>query len=138
MKLIINLIIIQLKSLKLSTSSRQDSSIGEIVNLMQVNTQIFVELAQSFHMIISAPFQIILAVFTLYLYIGNAAFVAFGVMIVLIPFVSFLSVLQNKTESEKIEIKDSRLKLINDILNGMKVCLSFCDIFKYRIFMDFI
>ena len=88
---------------------------------LKVNTQIFVELAQTFHNIISAPFQIILSVATLYWFIGSAAFVAFGVMLILIPFASLISVSQNKTESKKIEIKDNRLKLINDILNGMKV-----------------
>lgn len=105
----------------MSTVSRKDSSVGEIVNLMQVNTQIFVELATTFHMIVSAPFQIVLAVLTLWLYIGPAAFVAFAIMLVLIPIISFLTVLQDKAESEKIEIKDKRLKLINDILNGIRV-----------------
>ncbi len=109
------------KSLRLSTSSRRDASVGEIVNLMQVNTQIFVELAATFHNIVSAPFQIILSVISLWLFIGEAAFIAFAVMILLIPFISLLSVFQNNTESVKIEIKDNRLKLINDILNGMKV-----------------
>ena len=72
-------------------------------------------------MIFSAPFQIILSVATLYWFIDSAAFVAFGVLVFLIPFVSIISVSQNNTETIKIDIKDNRLKLINDILNGMKV-----------------
>ena len=110
-----------IESLRLSASSRKDASVGEIVNLIQINTQIFVDLAPMLHFMISSPFQIILAVFTLWAFIGPSAFVAFGVMILLIPFNSIMSILQNKVESEKLKIKDNRLKLINDILNGIKV-----------------
>ena len=110
-----------IESLRLSASSRKDASVGEIVNLIQINTQIFVDLAPMLHFMISSPFQIILAVFTLWAFIGPSAFVAFGVMILLIPFTSIMSILQNKVESEKLKIKDNRLKLINDILNGIKV-----------------
>ena len=109
------------KSLRLSTAARKETTMGEIINLMQVNTQIFPDISFDILIVITGPIQIILAVVILYYYLENSAFVALGVMLFLIPLVIFVSALLEKLETKKIEIKDSRIKLLNEILNGIKV-----------------
>ena len=58
---------------------------GEIVNLMSVDAQRFMDLMTYFHMIWSAPLQIILSLVFLYFTMGYAIFAGFVVMILLIP-----------------------------------------------------
>jgi ATP-binding cassette, subfamily C (CFTR/MRP), member 1 len=107
------------KSLKLTSKSRLKANIGEIINLIQVNTQVFIDLASTIHMIVLAPIQVILGIVLLSYYFGIAAVIAFAVMLAFLPLGIYFSFLQNKYETRKIEIKDKRIKLINDVLNGM-------------------
>ena len=58
---------------------------GEIVNLMSVDAQRFMDLATYLHIIWSAPFQIMLAIFFLYITMGPSVFAGVGVMILIIP-----------------------------------------------------
>lgn len=60
------------KSLALSNSARQDSTTGEIVNLMAVDAQRFMDLVSYLHMLWSAPLQIALALYFLWDLLGIA------------------------------------------------------------------
>ena len=73
------------QALVLSSGARRTRTVGEIVNLMSVDAQRFMDLMTYFHMIWSAPLQIILALFFLYNTMGPSVFAGFGVMILLIP-----------------------------------------------------
>jgi hypothetical protein len=71
--------------LRLSNTAKKSSTVGEIVNLMSVDAQRFMDLTTYVHTIWSAPFQIIVALYFLYRELGPSIFAGFGVMIVLIP-----------------------------------------------------
>lgn len=91
------------------------------MNLMQVNTQSFIDVYIYLHNIWSAPLQIILSVLLLYTYLGVAAFVGLGVMIFLTPINAFFSMQYSKNQTKKLIEKDNRIKTINEMLNGIKV-----------------
>jgi hypothetical protein len=109
------------KSLKLSTQARKEATVGEMVNIMQVNTNSFVELTTYINMLWSAPFQIILCIVLLWQYLGVASLAGLVTMILFIPFNAFLSNKAKVLQAEKLKFQDSRIKLINEILNGIKV-----------------
>lgn len=50
----------------ISNAARRTSTIGEIVNLMSVDAQRFMDLATYINMIWSAPLQVILALYLLW------------------------------------------------------------------------
>ena len=58
---------------------------GEIVNLMSVDAQRFMDLAAYLHLIWSAPLQIVLSIVFLYIAMGPSVFAGVGVMILMIP-----------------------------------------------------
>jgi ATP-binding cassette subfamily C (CFTR/MRP) protein 1 len=60
------------KALKLSNAARKDSTVGEIVNLMSVDAQRFMDLTTYLNMIWSAPLQISLAMYFLWMQLGEA------------------------------------------------------------------
>ena len=59
------------KSLKMSTVARKESTVGEIVNLMSVDAQRFMDLVIYINMIWSAPLQISLALYFLWGLLGK-------------------------------------------------------------------
>jgi hypothetical protein len=88
---------------------------------MQVNTQAFVDFAPNIHSIWGCPIEIIAVFILLYFYIGWAMFAGIGALIILIPYNAFISSKYSKTETSNIEAKDSRIKMMNEILSGIKV-----------------
>lgn len=61
------------KALILSNSSRKESTVGEIVNLMAVDAQRFKDLAIDINMMWSAPLQVVLALYFLWELLGPSA-----------------------------------------------------------------
>ena len=110
-----------IQALCLSNKARQTSTVGEIVNLMSVDAQRFMDLMPYLHNIWSAPLQIILSLVFLYLTMGPSIFAGFAVMVLMIPLISCLASWSKRLEVKQMGHKDTRIKLINEVLNGIKV-----------------
>ncbi|XP_064006538.1 ATP-binding cassette sub-family C member 3 isoform X2 [Pogoniulus pusillus] len=82
--------VIYRKSLVITNSAKRSSTVGEIVNLMSVDAQRFMDLVPFLNMLWSAPLQIFLALYFLW-------------------------------QVQQMRYKDSRIKLMNEILGGIKV-----------------
>eukprot|EP00058_Branchiostoma_floridae_P021695 XP_002607185.1 hypothetical protein BRAFLDRAFT_118636 [Branchiostoma floridae] len=109
------------KSLVVTNEARKSSTVGEIVNLMSVDAQRFMDLSTYLHMIWSAPFQIAVSLYFLWQTLGPSILAGLGVMILLIP---INIVMANKTKQLQVKQmiqKDARIKLMNEVLNGIKV-----------------
>ncbi|CAG0920359.1 unnamed protein product [Notodromas monacha] len=109
------------KALKLSNAARKDSTVGEIVNLMSVDAQRFMDLTTYLNMLWSAPLQICLALYFLWLQLGPSVLAGLAVMIILIPVNGVIANLTKKLQIKQMKNKDERVKLMNEILNGIKV-----------------
>jgi hypothetical protein len=109
------------KALKISNASREDSSAGEIVNLMSVDAQRLVELCSYLNIIWSAPLQIGLALYFLWDVLGPSVLAGLVVMILLIPLNGFIANKTKKLQMKQMKNKDQRIKLMNEILSGIKV-----------------
>ncbi|XP_023935367.1 multidrug resistance-associated protein 1 isoform X2 [Bicyclus anynana] len=109
------------KSLCISNAARKESTVGEIVNLMSVDAQRFVELTAYLNMIWSAPLQIALALYFLWGILGPSVLAGLAVMIVLIPVNGLIANRVKTLQIRQMKYKDERVKLMNEVLNGIKV-----------------
>ncbi|XP_063535449.1 multidrug resistance-associated protein 1 [Cydia strobilella] len=109
------------KSLRMSNAARKESTVGEIVNLMSVDAQRFLELTAYLNMIWSAPLQIALALYFLWGILGPSVLAGLAVMIVLIPVNGFIANKVKSLQIKQMKYKDERVKLMNEVLNGIKV-----------------
>ncbi|OXA41467.1 Canalicular multispecific organic anion transporter 2 [Folsomia candida] len=109
------------KSLIITSASKRDTTAGEIVNLMSVDTQRLLDLTGFFFMALTAPIQIGLSIYFLYNTLGVSVFAGLAVMILLIPYTGFTQSRVRNLQMKQMLIKDQRVKLINEILAGMKV-----------------
>ncbi|XP_042861563.1 multidrug resistance-associated protein 1-like isoform X1 [Penaeus japonicus] len=109
------------KALRISSSARKESTVGEIVNLMSVDAQRFMDLTSYINMLWSAPLQIALALYFLWGLLGPSVLAGLAVMIVLIPVNGFIANKTKQFQISQMKNKDHRVKLMNEILNGIKV-----------------
>ncbi|XP_046388373.1 multidrug resistance-associated protein 1 isoform X3 [Ischnura elegans] len=109
------------KALVMSNAARRESTVGEIVNLMSVDAQRFMDLTTYLNMIWSAPLQIILALYFLWNTLGPSVLAGLAVMIILIPVNGFIASRVKSLQIRQMKNKDQRVKLMNEILSGIKV-----------------
>ncbi|KAI7696126.1 Multidrug resistance-associated protein 1 [Sarcoptes scabiei] len=109
------------KSLKLSNSARKKTTTGEIINLMSVDAQRFVDLLPFLNLLWSSPLQILLATYFLWIQLGPSVLAGLVVMVLMIPINGFISSYQRKLQMKQMKKKDERVKVINELLNGIRV-----------------
>ncbi|KAL0267499.1 UNVERIFIED_CONTAM: hypothetical protein PYX00_009752 [Menopon gallinae] len=109
------------KSLRMSNAAKRESTVGEIVNLMSVDAQKFMDLTTYINMLWSAPLQIALALYFLWELLGPSVLAGVAVMIVLIPLNGFLASKMRIFQIQQMKYKDERVKMMNEILSGIKV-----------------
>ncbi|XP_058980632.1 multidrug resistance-associated protein 1 isoform X10 [Musca domestica] len=109
------------KALVLSNATRKESTVGEIVNLMAVDAQRFMDLTTYLNMLWSAPLQIGLALYFLWQLLGPSVLAGLAVMIVLIPVNGVIANRIKTYQIRQMKYKDERVKLMNEVLSGIKV-----------------
>ncbi|KAH9492692.1 Multidrug resistance-associated protein 1, partial [Bulinus truncatus] len=109
------------KALTMSNSAKKGFTVGEIVNLMSVDCQRLQEILTMFFFIWTTPVQIVFSVLLLYNTIGPSVMVGVGMLVLLVPVNTWIGSKQKLIQETLLTIKDSRIKMVNEILNGMKV-----------------
>uniref|UniRef100_A0A8C1S9C6 ABC-type glutathione-S-conjugate transporter n=1 Tax=Cyprinus carpio TaxID=7962 RepID=A0A8C1S9C6_CYPCA len=105
------------KSLVITNEAKRSSTVGEVVNLMSVDAQRFMDLTTFLNMLWSAPLQIILALFFLWRNLGPSVLAGVAVMVLLIPFNAFIAM---KTRTYQVWLSSLHyvsLKRIQDFLS---------------------
>ena len=107
--------------MRISNESKKIYAQGEVVNLMSVDAQRIREFTTRVFLSVTAPLQILAALVFIYLYVGVSVFTGFVFLLLLIPFNAYVAGLQRRFQERNLRFKDIRVKLINEILNGIKV-----------------
>ncbi|XP_039995158.1 canalicular multispecific organic anion transporter 1 [Xiphias gladius] len=109
------------KALVVSNDTRKESTVGETVNLMSADAQRFNDVTNFIHLLWSCPLQIILAIVFLWLELGPSVLAGLAVMVLMVPINGLLATKARKIQIENMKFKDKRLKIMNEILNGIKI-----------------
>uniref|UniRef100_A0A8D0A031 ATP-binding cassette, sub-family C (CFTR/MRP), member 2 n=1 Tax=Sander lucioperca TaxID=283035 RepID=A0A8D0A031_SANLU len=99
------------KALKVSNDTRKESTVGETVNLMSADAQRFNDVTNFIHLLWSCPLQIMLSIVFLWIELGPSVLAGLAVMVLMVPINGLLN----------MKFKDKRLKIMNEILNGIKI-----------------
>ncbi|XP_033917701.1 ATP-binding cassette sub-family C member 2 isoform X1 [Melopsittacus undulatus] len=109
------------KSLTMSGATRKESTVGETVNLMSADAQRFMDMANFVHQLWSSPLQIILSIVFLWGELGPSVLAGLAVMVLLIPINAFLVAKSKTIQVRNMKNKDERMKIMSEILNGIKI-----------------
>ncbi|XP_049426792.1 multidrug resistance-associated protein 1 isoform X3 [Epinephelus fuscoguttatus] len=109
------------KALLISNAARHTSTVGEMVNLMSVDAQRFMDLITYINMVWSAPLQVVLALYFLWQNLGPSVLAGVAVMVLMVPVNAVIAMKTKTYQVAQMKSKDSRIKLMNEMLNGIKV-----------------
>ncbi|KAJ8344971.1 hypothetical protein SKAU_G00291640 [Synaphobranchus kaupii] len=109
------------KALVITSAARRSSTVGEIVNLMSVDAQRFMDLVTYINMVWSAPLQVVLALYFLWQTLGPSVLAGVAVMVLMFPINAFIAMKNKAFQVSQMKSKDNRIKLMNELLNGIKV-----------------
>ncbi|XP_062958179.1 ATP-binding cassette sub-family C member 2-like [Cynocephalus volans] len=109
------------KALTLSNSARKQYTVGETVNLMSVDAQKLMDVAIVMHILWSSVLQIVLSIYFLWRELGPSVLSGVGVMVLLIPVNGILAAKNKAIQVRNMKNKDKRLKIMNEILSGIKI-----------------
>ncbi|CAB3397220.1 unnamed protein product [Caenorhabditis bovis] len=109
------------KTLCISNSARRDKTAGEIVNLMAIDVERFQMITPQIQQLWSCPYQITFALVYLFITLGYSAVPGVIIMIIFVPMNIISSMIVRKWQMEQMKLKDERTKMVNEVLNGMKV-----------------
>ncbi|XP_041599047.1 ATP-binding cassette sub-family C member 2 isoform X2 [Vulpes lagopus] len=109
------------KALTLSNRARKQYTIGETVNLMSVDAQKLMDVTNFIHLLWSNVLQIALSIYFLWAELGPSVLAGVGVMILLIPVNGLLASKSRAIQVKNMKNKDKRLKIMNEILSGIKI-----------------
>uniref|UniRef100_A0A452UFE1 Multidrug resistance-associated protein 1-like n=1 Tax=Ursus maritimus TaxID=29073 RepID=A0A452UFE1_URSMA len=109
------------KALLLSNVSRKRFSTGEVINLMSADAQQLMDLTANLNLLWSAPFQILMAVSLLWQELGPAVLAGVAVLVFVIPINALVATRVKKLKKSQTKNKDKQIKLLNEILHGIKI-----------------
>uniref|UniRef100_A0A4W5KSP6 ABC-type glutathione-S-conjugate transporter n=1 Tax=Hucho hucho TaxID=62062 RepID=A0A4W5KSP6_9TELE len=107
------------KALVVSNDARKESTFGETVNLMSADAQRFNDVINFIHLLWSCPLQIALAIAFLWIELGPAVLAGLAVMVLMVPINGLLANMSKNIEN--MRYKDKRMKIMNEMLNGIKI-----------------
>uniref|UniRef100_A0A8C6U2W1 ATP-binding cassette, sub-family C (CFTR/MRP), member 10 n=1 Tax=Neogobius melanostomus TaxID=47308 RepID=A0A8C6U2W1_9GOBI len=109
------------KALRVCGSGLSGFSLGEVVNLMSTDTDRVTNFFNSFHELWSLPFRFSVALYLIYLQVGVAFLGGLMVALLLVPFNKFLASRIISHNQAMLKHKDSRVKVMTEILFGIRV-----------------
>ncbi|CAJ0609669.1 unnamed protein product [Cylicocyclus nassatus] len=109
------------KAMNLSNNARKHRTTGEIVNLMSVDIHRLQDMTTFVMLFWSAPLQVILSIIFLWRILGVAVIAGLVILIAMVPFNSYISVKMRDCQVQQMNHKDERMKLMSEILSGIKV-----------------
>eukprot|EP01105_Mastigella_eilhardi_P011192 TRINITY_DN2586_c0_g1_i2.p1 TRINITY_DN2586_c0_g1~~TRINITY_DN2586_c0_g1_i2.p1 ORF type:complete len:1629 (-),score=406.81 TRINITY_DN2586_c0_g1_i2:223-5109(-) len=108
------------KCFKLSHLALYKFPAGIIVTHMSVDPMAILELVPNIHMLWSAPVEIILSLVLLLVFIGPSSLVGVATILASIPVNAICMKKTQKFKQEMMKHKDTRGKLLNEVLQAMK------------------
>ena len=108
------------KSLRLSSLSRNTSTTGEIVNLMQLDAERLSILVLQLHILWSGAFQIIGYMTQLFFYLGPSALAGVLAMPIFIVIQGYFMKKQETLRKGQVKETDTRVKHMNELLQGIR------------------
>lgn len=108
------------KSLVLSINSRQNQTVGQMVNLMSIDVMTIINVVWQVTTIWEAPLQFTMCFFSLYQLIGNSVWFAVAILLMFIPVNIFVLRQVKKLRRQQMVYKDERTRLTTEIVTNVK------------------
>ncbi|RUP16849.1 P-loop containing nucleoside triphosphate hydrolase protein [Jimgerdemannia flammicorona] len=104
-----------------TTEDKTEKKIGNINNLVSVDTQKIGELSAYIFYIYAYPIQILICIWSLWRLLGYSAMFGVAVIIITYPLPAHLSKAYENSHKDVMQATDKRLTLMNELLHAMRI-----------------
>ncbi|KAF9109213.1 hypothetical protein BGX27_007864 [Mortierella sp. AM989] len=108
------------KALRLSPEARRTQTTGSITNHMSVDTEKWISALTTLPQWISAPIEVIVALWMLYNQLGWCALVGLFTVLGLMPLQEKVSGIFSEIKETKLTAMDNRIRLVNELFTSIK------------------
>ena len=109
------------KALTVSSAARSTLTTGEIVNLMSADAEKMVFTCLMFHGLWTTPIFLVAAIWLLVRLVGVAIVPGLAMLFLTAPLQGFVIASQHKIQRQVMHQSDARIKLVNEVLQGVRV-----------------
>lgn len=109
------------KALAISSFERQTRTVGEITNLMSIDSQRLQDTTTFFHAVWYSAVQIVLALFFLWQQLGPSCLAGVAVIMVSMPLTANVAAMMGRLQKAVMKSRDERVDVNNEVLSSMKV-----------------
>ena len=109
------------QALRLSNKAIGESTIGQMVNLLSNDVNRFDSYPMFLHYLWAGPLQFVLVMYLSWKSIGNATFVGGALILLFVPFQSWIGKKFSQLRSETAKKTDIRIRIMSEIIQGIKV-----------------
>ena len=109
------------KALTVSAAGRAMTSTGQVVNMMSNDTMQLQRFLQFSGFTLVAPIQIIISLVLIFKQVGHATWVGIIYMFILMPVNMWVFAVVGKMRRKVLKHSDSRVKMMNEILTGIRI-----------------
>jgi len=113
--------IIYRKTLRLSQSTKQDITEGQIINIVSSDSSRIDELFNYLHSIWSSPLQLIVVLILLIRSLGYWALIGFSILVIFIPLQGIIINWLTNLREQIVGYTDERVKKTQEIISSMRV-----------------
>ena len=114
------------KALHLTSTAKGSTSTGQIVNIMSSDTTMLQMFSLFILITISVPILLIISLIYMYFVVGWLTWIALGIMCAILIFEMVASAYANHFRVLNLKYTDERIKLINEVLVGIRIIKYYC------------
>lgn len=119
-------VLVYKKILKLSKSSFESTSVGQVLNILANDLNRFDELGHVMVYIVIAPIQSIIVLYIISQYLGLACIGGMIILFLFIPLQGLMGKLFNQFRRKTTIITDERIKMMGEVISAMKLIKVYC------------
>nr|AHK05652.1 ATP-binding cassette transporter sub-family C member 4 [Tigriopus japonicus] len=109
------------KALKLSSAALGQSTVGQMVNLLANDVNRFDGACLFIHYLWAGPLQLLIVVYLTWNEMGVSTMAGAGIILISVPLQSWIGRMFSKLRLETAKKTDTRIRIMNEIINGIKV-----------------
>ncbi|KAF0713079.1 hypothetical protein As57867_004518, partial [Aphanomyces stellatus] len=109
------------KALNLSTASRQETTAGDIANLISVDILNFVVFSTNLNMLWIVPIQVAVVLYLIQRQVGWAIYVGLGAVVLIVLVTMVFTTFIGQAQMRQMGFKDDRMKVLNELFGAIQI-----------------
>ena len=114
------------KALRLTSTAKGSTSTGQLVNIMSTDTNVLLQFVMIITILVMIPVMMVVCVILVVMQMGKLTWIAIGFYIVMLLCQFVTVAFGRKVRDFILKATDARVKLMNEVLTGIRVIKYYC------------